>query len=101
MKRLLIFLIRCYQRVISPLLPASCKYEPTCSAYAAEAFRKKGFFRGLALSVWRILRCNPFSKGGYDPVDGPRERHASPQDSHGAGGGGPRGQGKPPSLPTA
>ncbi|MCL1912559.1 MAG: membrane protein insertion efficiency factor YidD [Eubacteriaceae bacterium] len=60
--------IRFYQKRISPLFWPHCKYVPTCSAYALGAFEKYGFFKGLGLSVWRILRCNPFSKGGYDPV---------------------------------
>jgi putative membrane protein insertion efficiency factor len=60
--------IRFYQRLISPLFPASCRYVPTCSAYAYEAVRKHGVFRGLFLSFKRILRCHPFHPGGYDPV---------------------------------
>jgi uncharacterized protein len=60
--------IRFYQRLISPLLPRRCKYEPTCSAYAAEALRAHGPLRGSVLAAWRLLRCNPFSHGGYDPV---------------------------------
>jgi putative membrane protein insertion efficiency factor len=60
--------IRLYQRLISPLFPRRCKYEPTCSAYAIEALRTRGAIRGLALATWRLLRCNPFSHGGYDPV---------------------------------
>ena len=69
MKHFLIFLIKIYQKYISPLKGAStCKYTPTCSAYSIEAFEKYGFFKGLFLSCWRIIRCNPFSKGGYDPV---------------------------------
>ena len=68
MKHVMIWLIRLYQRFISPLNPASCRFTPTCSQYAVEAFMKRGFFVGFALTVWRILRCNPFSKGGYDPV---------------------------------
>jgi uncharacterized protein len=64
--------IRLYQRVISPALPRRCKYEPTCSAYAAEALRAHGILRGSVLAVWRILRCNPFSHGGYDPVEDQR-----------------------------
>lgn len=68
MKYLCIALIRFYQKVISPLKPPCCRFTPSCSAYAVEAFAKRGFFVGLALSVWRVLRCNPFSKGGYDPV---------------------------------
>lgn len=64
--------IRVYQRVISPALPRSCKYEPTCSHYAAEAVRTEGVLRGLVLAGWRILRCNPWSHGGYDPVSAQR-----------------------------
>ena len=67
----MIWLIRLYQKFISPIKPSCCRFTPTCSAYALEAFRKRGFFVGLALTVWRILRCNPFSKGGYDPVPPP------------------------------
>ena len=68
MKTLLIKLIRFYRRYISPYKPACCRFEPTCSAYALEAFTKRGFFAALLLTTWRILRCNPFGKGGYDPV---------------------------------
>lgn len=64
--------IRLYQTVISPLLPRSCKYEPTCSHYAVDAVRTEGVLRGLVLAGWRILRCNPWSHGGYDPVSAQR-----------------------------
>lgn len=64
--------IRAYQRLISPALPQSCKYEPTCSHYAVEAVRTEGVLRGLVLATWRILRCNPWSHGGYDPVSAQR-----------------------------
>ena len=74
MKYLMIWLIRLYQKYISPLKPPCCRFTPTCSAYAIEAFRKRGFFVGLGLTVWRILRCNPFSKGGYDPVPGKKPK---------------------------
>jgi putative membrane protein insertion efficiency factor len=57
-----------YQRLVSPALPRRCKYEPTCSAYAAQAVREYGILRGLVLAGWRLLRCNPWSHGGYDPV---------------------------------
>ncbi|MFZ1155568.1 MAG: membrane protein insertion efficiency factor YidD [Solirubrobacteraceae bacterium] len=57
-----------YQRVLSPALPRRCKYEPTCSLYAVQAVREYGILRGLVLAVWRLLRCNPWSHGGYDPV---------------------------------
>ena len=71
MKTLAIFFIRCYQRFISPILPRCCRYRPNCSAYAIEAIRKRGFIRGSLLAAWRIVRCNPFCKGGDDPVDPP------------------------------
>ena len=61
-----------YQRVISPALPRRCKYEPTCSAYAVRALKQFGILRGLVLATWRLLRCNPFSHGGFDPVEGQR-----------------------------
>lgn len=61
--------IRAYQRLISPALPRRCKYYPTCSAYAIEAVRELGVVRGAILACWRLLRCNPFSHGGYDPVE--------------------------------
>ncbi|MCD7728112.1 MAG: membrane protein insertion efficiency factor YidD [Ruminococcus sp.] len=68
MKQVMIFLVKIYQKVISPLFPARCKYYPTCSKYAVDAFKKHGFFKGLILAVWRILRCNPWSNGEIDPV---------------------------------
>ncbi len=61
-----------YQKLISPALPRRCKYEPTCSRYAVEAIRSLGVGRGVVLAVWRLLRCNPWSYGGYDPVDAQR-----------------------------
>jgi uncharacterized protein len=64
--------IRLYQRFISPLLPRRCKYEPTCSAYAVDAVRSYGALRGSVLAFWRLLRCNPFSDGGLDPVSSQR-----------------------------
>ena len=66
--RLLILPIRFYQRFISPLLPRTCIYTPTCSEYAVQAIRKYGCLRGGYLAVKRILRCHPFHEGGYDPV---------------------------------
>ena len=57
-----------YQKYISPLKSPCCRFTPTCSAYAIEAFQKRGFFIGFILTTWRVLRCNPFCKGGYDPV---------------------------------
>jgi uncharacterized protein len=64
--------IRLYQRLISPALPRRCKYEPTCSAYAVEALLRHGPLRGVVLAAWRLLRCNPFSHGGHDPVEAQR-----------------------------
>jgi putative membrane protein insertion efficiency factor len=61
-----------YQRVLSPALPRRCKYEPTCSRYAIQAVREYGILRGLVLATWRLLRCNPLSDGGYDPVSAQR-----------------------------
>jgi uncharacterized protein len=60
--------IRIYQRLVSPLLPPSCRFSPTCSRYTVLAIQKHGLLRGGLMGVWRILRCNPFSKGGFDPV---------------------------------
>lgn len=68
MKKTVLKMIRFYQRRISPLFPARCRFYPTCSAYAYEAIERFGFFKGGALAAWRILRCNPFCPGGYDPV---------------------------------
>ncbi|MCG7756502.1 MAG: membrane protein insertion efficiency factor YidD [Nitrosomonas sp.] len=68
MSRLIIALIKFYQYCISPLFAPSCRFSPTCSQYALEAYEKYGLFHGTRLSAWRILRCNPWSKGGYEPV---------------------------------
>jgi putative membrane protein insertion efficiency factor len=67
-KRALLALIRAYQRWISPATPRRCRYEPTCSAYAAQSIGRFGPARGSVLAAWRLLRCNPFSHGGFDPV---------------------------------
>ena len=64
--------LRAYQRVLSPLLPNRCKYHPSCSEYAVQAIRSFGVLRGLLLAAWRLLRCNPLSDGGFDPVERPR-----------------------------
>lgn len=69
MRNIFIYLIKLYQKFISPLFPPSCRFYPTCSEYSVQAFRKYGVIKGGAKSVWRILRCNPFNKGGYDPVE--------------------------------
>jgi putative membrane protein insertion efficiency factor len=68
MKKFLLLLIKFYQKALSPYLGRNCKYTPTCSAYAYQAISKYGALKGTGLAIWRILRCNPFSKGGYDPV---------------------------------
>lgn len=68
MKKILLLLVKLYRKAISPLKPPCCKYYPTCSAYAIEAIEKHGAVKGLALSAWRVLRCNPWSLGGIDPV---------------------------------
>ena len=68
MTQTLIKLIKFYQRRISPLLPARCKFYPTCSSYAVTAFERFGFFKGLLLTLWRLIRCSPLTSGGYDPV---------------------------------
>jgi putative membrane protein insertion efficiency factor len=76
-----------YQRLISPAIPRRCKYEPTCSRYAVEAIREYGILRGLVLAGWRLLRCNPFSHGGYDPVQAQRVfRIGNPDRSRDHGG---------------
>ena len=69
----LIACIRVYQFAISPLIGPRCKYYPSCSSYAVDALREHGALRGLGLASWRLLRCNPFSSGGFDPVP-PRHR---------------------------
>ena len=68
MRAILLAPIRLYQRFVSPLLPRRCKYLPTCSDYAVQAVREYGALRGFVLASWRLLRCNPWSHGGYDPV---------------------------------
>ncbi|MBQ9914528.1 MAG: membrane protein insertion efficiency factor YidD [Clostridia bacterium] len=69
MKKLLIAVIRFYQRYISPLKKPSCRFYPTCSQYALEAISKKGAIKGTLLAIRRILKCHPFHPGGYDPVE--------------------------------
>lgn len=68
MKKILIFLLKGYKKVISPILPPSCRFTPTCSEYAMEAIGRFGAIRGTLLGAYRLLRCNPFCRGGYDPV---------------------------------
>ena len=80
-RRIALAPIRGYQRVLSPALPRRCKYHPTCSAYAVQAIESYGILRGAVLAVWRLLRCNPFSHGGYDPVSAQKvfSRRPSPR----------------------
>jgi putative membrane protein insertion efficiency factor len=61
--------IRVYQRFISPLFPSSCRFSPSCSEYTLLAVRRYGILKGGSMGVWRVLRCNPFTKGGFDPVE--------------------------------
>ena len=68
MKYILIFLIKIYQKCISPLLPKTCRFYPTCSAYFIQALQKYGFFKGTYLGIKRISRCHPWNPGGYDPL---------------------------------
>jgi uncharacterized protein len=75
LRRLVLAPIHGYQRFVSPALPRRCKYEPTCSAYAVRAVEEYGILRGLILAGWRLLRCNPWSHGGYDPVRAQRLFH--------------------------
>lgn len=82
LRRLLTAPILVYQRLISPALPRRCKYEPTCSAYALQALREYGILKGLVLAGWRLLRCNPFSHGGYDPVSAQGLFEAPPRHTH-------------------
>jgi hypothetical protein len=68
MKQVVLALLRAYKWLLSPLLPPSCRYVPTCSEYAREAVERYGAVRGGCMAAWRVLRCHPFVKGGYDPV---------------------------------
>lgn len=71
MKKILIGFIKIYKKLFSPIfthLGSHCKFYPTCSEYTKQAIEKYGAFKGICMGIWRILRCNPFSKGGYDPV---------------------------------
>ena len=72
LRSLAVLPIRLYQRLISPALGQRCRYYPSCSEYAAQAIRRFGILRGLVLAVWRLLRCNPWSRGGFDPLEDQR-----------------------------
>ena len=74
MKKILIGIIKFYRSSISPLKPGMCKYIPTCSEYGLEAIQVHGALKGSILTIWRILRCNPWSTGGYDPVPFKKEK---------------------------
>ncbi len=65
-KKIVVLFLKFYKKLISPLYPASCRYYPTCSHYAIESVEKYGVLKGLLKAIWRVLRCNPFSKGGID-----------------------------------
>ena len=67
-RRAVIGLLRVYKRFVSPLLPPACRFSPSCSEYAMQAVELHGVLRGSGLALWRLARCHPFSKGGYDPV---------------------------------
>ena len=71
---LCLILLTVYRKYISPCFPPCCRFEPSCSAYAMEAIALHGVFRGLGLTLWRLLRCQPFCKGGYDPVPLPKKK---------------------------
>lgn len=68
MKFLMVWLLRAYQKFISPLKPPSCRFHPTCSNYSIESFKRFGFWKGLYLTIIRLSKCHPFHEGGYDPV---------------------------------
>jgi putative membrane protein insertion efficiency factor len=68
MKFLLVELLRFYKAAVSPWLPAACRFTPTCSQYAVEAIQKHGALHGTLLATWRVCRCQPFARGGFDPV---------------------------------
>jgi putative membrane protein insertion efficiency factor len=69
LRRVVVLPIRAYQLLLSPMVGQRCKYYPSCSEYAAQAVQRYGILRGLVLAGWRLLRCNPWSRGGFDPVE--------------------------------
>ena len=68
MRKLFIGLIQIYRRFLSPMLPPTCRYEPSCSLYTVQAIEKYGVLRGLFMGILRVLRCHPFARGGFDPL---------------------------------
>ncbi|HDH96397.1 MAG TPA: membrane protein insertion efficiency factor YidD [Proteobacteria bacterium] len=72
MRRIAILIIKLYQRVLGPILGGRCRFQPSCSQYAIGCFEKHGFFKAVVLVAWRIFRCQPLFKGGYDPVPEPK-----------------------------
>ncbi|MDO0876029.1 membrane protein insertion efficiency factor YidD [Carnobacterium divergens] len=68
LKKILIGFVQFYQKFISPMFPPSCRYTPTCSSYMIQSIERFGAIKGTGMGIWRILRCHPFVKGGYDPV---------------------------------
>jgi uncharacterized protein len=79
MKRLLLILLRFYRRALSPAVGPTCRFEPSCSAYAEEAIHTHGALRGLLFTAWRVLRCQPFARAGFDPVPLPSSRLPVPR----------------------
>ena len=79
-KSAIVKLLRLYKKYISPFLRPACRFYPTCSEYMLEAVEKRGALAGVALGIWRIMRCNPFCKGGYDPVPEKKARPNNPHD---------------------
>ena len=77
-RRIAVYLLRLYQRFVSPFLPAACRYSPTCSEYAIGAIETHGLLHGSVLAAWRIARCNPWSRGGFDPVPAGDRRRRIP-----------------------
>lgn len=75
LKKILIGFVQFYQKFISPMFPPSCRYTPTCSSYMIQSIERFGAIKGTGMGIWRILRCHPFVKGGYDPVPEKKKHH--------------------------
>lgn len=75
LKKILIGFVQFYQKFISPMFPPSCRYTPTCSSYMIQSIERFGAIKGTRMGIWRILRCHPFVKGGYDPVPEKKNHH--------------------------